>query len=255
MIKFFRHIRQRLLLENKFGKYLTYAIGEIILVVIGILIALQINNWNEEKKENIALQHSLLIIKGNIKSDLVLLDSLKTLREKWIPNYKKEQLTFFNNKFNPATTMMAVRCFDAILFKANTSGFDALEKSPSLSLINGSHLHKLLLEQKAAIETLLITENETNKTIDDLEARMSYVSDLNIGYALLSMDENKLKEANLTRTETITFLNKTHSSILYRNIIAKASVRDITILPQYNVLININKEVITEIDKLTKEVF
>jgi len=51
MIKFFRKIRQRLLSENKFSKYLLYAIGEIILVVIGILIALQINNWNIEQKE------------------------------------------------------------------------------------------------------------------------------------------------------------------------------------------------------------
>ncbi len=50
MIKFFRKIRQRLLAENKFNKYLIYAIGEIILVVIGILIALQINNWNERNK-------------------------------------------------------------------------------------------------------------------------------------------------------------------------------------------------------------
>ncbi|MEM9000637.1 MAG: DUF6090 family protein [Bacteroidota bacterium] len=50
MIKFFRKIRQKLLQENRFSKYLLYAIGEIILVVIGILIALQINNWNEERK-------------------------------------------------------------------------------------------------------------------------------------------------------------------------------------------------------------
>jgi hypothetical protein len=51
MIKFFRKIRQRLLAENKFSNYLLYAIGEIILVVIGILIALSINNWNIEKIE------------------------------------------------------------------------------------------------------------------------------------------------------------------------------------------------------------
>ena len=52
MIKFFRKIRQKLVSENKFSKYLIYAIGEIILVVIGILIALQINNWNEKNKQN-----------------------------------------------------------------------------------------------------------------------------------------------------------------------------------------------------------
>jgi len=50
MIKFFRKIRYNLMSENKTGKYFKYAIGEIILVVIGILIALQINNWNENRK-------------------------------------------------------------------------------------------------------------------------------------------------------------------------------------------------------------
>ena len=50
MIKFFRKIRQKLVTEKRFSKYLIYAIGEIILVVIGILIALSINNWNEDKK-------------------------------------------------------------------------------------------------------------------------------------------------------------------------------------------------------------
>jgi len=52
MIKFFRHIRKSLLSEGKTGKYFKYAIGEIILVVIGILIALQINNWNQNRKLN-----------------------------------------------------------------------------------------------------------------------------------------------------------------------------------------------------------
>lgn len=241
-----------MLTENKFSKYLLYAIGEIILVVIGILIALQINNWNEEQKENIALKQNLLIIKGNIESDLVLLDSLKTVREKLIPNYKKEQLTFFNNNFNPQTTMEAARCFDAISFRANTSGFEALEKSPYLSLINGSTLHKLLLEQKTAIENVLITENETNNTIDDLEARMSYITDLNFGYASLSMGEDELKKANITMVEIVKFLNEMHGSILYRNIIAKASIRHLTIIPQYSALIQINKDVIDEINKITK---
>ncbi|WP_412559449.1 DUF6090 family protein [Winogradskyella sp. MIT101101] len=50
MIKFFRQIRYNLMEQNKTGKYFKYAIGEIILVVIGILIAIQINNWNENHK-------------------------------------------------------------------------------------------------------------------------------------------------------------------------------------------------------------
>ena len=51
MLRFFRQIRQRLLTENRFSKYLLYAVGEILLVVIGILIALQVDNWNQERQE------------------------------------------------------------------------------------------------------------------------------------------------------------------------------------------------------------
>ena len=74
MIKFFRHIRKKLLSENKFSKYLLYAIGEIILVVIGILIALQINNWNENKKERKLEQSTLIEIKNAMELDIQLLE-------------------------------------------------------------------------------------------------------------------------------------------------------------------------------------
>ena len=62
MIKFFRKIRYDLMKKNKTAKYLKYALGEIILVVIGILIALNINNWNEHqkgKKNEVELLNSL----------------------------------------------------------------------------------------------------------------------------------------------------------------------------------------------------
>ena len=67
MIKFFRKIRQRLLTENKFSKYLIYAIGEIILVVIGILIALQINNWNEDRQN----KQKIITIFKDVQEDLL----------------------------------------------------------------------------------------------------------------------------------------------------------------------------------------
>ncbi len=68
MIKFFRKIRQNLLRDNKIGDYLKYAVGEIVLVVIGILIALSINNWNESRKND--LEQALLV--KNIIEDLRL---------------------------------------------------------------------------------------------------------------------------------------------------------------------------------------
>lgn len=71
MIKFFRKIRQRLLSENKLSKYLIYAIGEIVLVVIGILIALQINNWNDGRKNEIKEYKLLTEMRGNLKTDSI----------------------------------------------------------------------------------------------------------------------------------------------------------------------------------------
>lgn len=69
MIKFFRRVRQRLLSENKFSRYLLYAIGEIILVVIGILIALQINIQNEYRKDKIYEKQALTEIYTSLKRD------------------------------------------------------------------------------------------------------------------------------------------------------------------------------------------
>ena len=77
MIKFFRKIRQNLLMENKTGKYLKYAIGEIVLVVIGILIALSINNWNENRKLENNKQIGCLIIQLELKNyQLIVLESI-----------------------------------------------------------------------------------------------------------------------------------------------------------------------------------
>ena len=69
MIKFFRKIRQNLLSEGKAGKYFKYAIGEIVLVVIGILIALQINNWNETRKKEEQFISSLEQLYNKITDD------------------------------------------------------------------------------------------------------------------------------------------------------------------------------------------
>lgn len=74
MIKFFRHIRKSLIQENQMGKYFTYAIGEIILVVIGILIALAINNWNEGRKESVQELTILHQLETEFKSNLKQLD-------------------------------------------------------------------------------------------------------------------------------------------------------------------------------------
>lgn len=80
MIHFLRRIRQRLLAENKFTKYLLYAIGEIFLVVIGILIALQVNNWNQQRIKDARFEFGLTALYSEIQSTVFfqsgVLDSL-----------------------------------------------------------------------------------------------------------------------------------------------------------------------------------
>ncbi|WP_223032876.1 DUF6090 family protein [Hanstruepera marina] len=99
MIKFFRRIRKSLLTENKFSKYILYAIGEIILVVIGILIALQINNWNEkrklinEEKTTIAslkleFQKNVLDLESHINTTQAIMNAGKELLKHTDPNYE-----------------------------------------------------------------------------------------------------------------------------------------------------------------------
>ncbi|TYA54315.1 DUF6090 family protein [Formosa maritima] len=109
MIKFFRKIRYNLMEQNKTGKYLKYAIGEIILVVIGILIALQINNWNEERKSIRASRDYLSEIKKDLVTDTLNMNRVIRLVTKSLPveiwalqnvTYKPSQADSLHSIFN-----------------------------------------------------------------------------------------------------------------------------------------------------------
>jgi len=88
MIKFFRKIRYDLMGKNKTGKYLKYAIGEIILVVIGILIALSINNWNENRKQSISEKEFITSVKNDLKQDKAFIQLIAELTKPRIEAYK-----------------------------------------------------------------------------------------------------------------------------------------------------------------------
>ena len=89
MIKFFRKIRQNLLIENRLGKYSLYAIGEILLVVIGILIALQINNQNDLRKDRNKEIHYLKNIKTDLNINLLEMDKYLEIRTENIEAAKR----------------------------------------------------------------------------------------------------------------------------------------------------------------------
>ena len=77
MIKFFKKIRQNLIMENKTSKYLKYAIGEIILVVIGIMIALQINNWNQDLLTQNRIESRLVNLISDVENEVEEMDDIK----------------------------------------------------------------------------------------------------------------------------------------------------------------------------------
>ena len=98
MIKFFRKIRQRLLTENKFSKYLIYAIGEIILVVIGILIALSINTWNEERKDRKIEINYLERLLSEVKKDTASINQNIQLADKLSAEYQNYILKMYTKQ-------------------------------------------------------------------------------------------------------------------------------------------------------------
>ena len=78
MLTFFRRIRKGLLGDGATSKYLLYAVGEIALVVIGILIALQINNWNEDNKEQKRIELYAISLIQDLEQDIIMIDDIYT---------------------------------------------------------------------------------------------------------------------------------------------------------------------------------
>ena len=100
MIKFFRHIRKSLLEQNKMGKYFKYAVGEIILVVVGILIALQINNWNENRKIKNEERALLINVLESLERDSIGIVKLSNTRDT-VLQLHKDLMDVVNSKKNP----------------------------------------------------------------------------------------------------------------------------------------------------------
>jgi len=109
MIKFFRKIRYDLMEKNKTGKYLRYAIGEIILVMIGILLALQINNWNNNRIEYKLESNILSEILVNLEKDVVNLNSKITYNKSKV-KFNKEVLEHLEQK-TPLTDSLRMAYF------------------------------------------------------------------------------------------------------------------------------------------------
>ncbi|NQZ43011.1 MAG: hypothetical protein HRT65_01790 [Flavobacteriaceae bacterium] len=179
MIKFFRRIRQQLLADNKLGKYVLYAIGEIVLVVIGILIALQLNRMREEQqdraKELSYLKEINLDFKynkqqldsildfnaGSLKAGLKL-DSLMTIMKRDVavkdhPNYPMNDSMFSYQS----------RLFTNLSFNPKNGSVRALINSSSFDLIQNDSLRRMLISWNDVLGDYLEEEGFNMKFLFD----------------------------------------------------------------------------------------
>jgi len=176
MIKFFRKIRHRLLSENKFSKYLIYAIGEIILVVIGILIALYINNLNTEKQDAITLNGYLNNIAENIKSDQINLEKISVFRDSsiigsmyfmtMIEQESKDQYKIYFSKYFNYNPWLDES------FQSNQSGFEALKNSGYLNKIHQTDLETQLYKYYSLVQKIKDEEQSLNNFMEEMEYDM-----------------------------------------------------------------------------------
>ena len=169
MIKFFRQIRKQLLGEGKTGKYFKYAIGEIVLVVIGILIALSINNWNEGKKRTAQeveilkeirseLEGAIEELEGDIEDHQRNLNSSKIVRDAIL--YNKEQSDSLNTHF--------LYAIDDETFATKESAFESLQ-SIGLDIISNDSIRQKITTVYLRIKRHSNRERGPNKSAKELE--------------------------------------------------------------------------------------
>jgi len=155
MIAFFRKVRQALFKEGRIGSYLLYAIGEIVLVVIGILIALQIDNWNEDRKERQLENSYYCKLLEDVRQDRLLLNGLSVENEERIAG-NNEMISLLQKK-SPSrkTVMTAARAAitkTTFTFKPSMSAFEDLKSSGNLNILTDVELKDKLINYYSFLE-------------------------------------------------------------------------------------------------------
>ena len=168
-MKFFRTDRQNSMTIGKTSNYLKYAIGEIVLVVIGILIALQINNWNETRKDNKKEIYLLAQLQKEFKADSILLGRYINITNNKVVQGRKVKRTIENKEYNISIDSIVPDAFfngRLVLFEAYIPTFDEIISSGSLDILKNNDLKNLIKNYKSNNETLktfLYSESQKRK--------------------------------------------------------------------------------------------
>jgi len=184
MIKFFRHIRLNLMEAGKTGKYFKYAIGEIVLVVIGILIALQINNWNENRLEHIEELKLLENLKVDFEQTIVELKEMNSNREIILSaNYTLTEIASkgdFNN-LKKIDTLIG-NTFIVPTFNGKSGSLMVLLNSGKINLLKNEALKTLLFSWPSEVEDMtegeIDSKNLTNESYIPLIRKHANISEI-----------------------------------------------------------------------------
>jgi hypothetical protein len=255
MIKFFRRIRRALLAEGKTIQYIQYAIGEIVLVVVGILIAVQINNWNQNRIENNLLKEYLVKIKSHTLEDLRTLDTVSMYRAQLADLCKKARISILD-KTEDENLILFMSCgaaFADSYFKPNTGGYEALINSDYFGKINNTTLDSLLSKYHSLIEDIAENERSYNEYVVDQEAYLSTQFDRSLILASAFLPPDSLYLRATPQSEYFEDYAEYTASAPYRNVISLAAFQFDAMVFQYNQLKNVGHGVIQEIDALTSD--
>jgi len=205
MIKFFRSIRKDLMEKNKTGKYLKYAIGEIVLVMIGILLALQVNNWNEERKNTSIRKSYLENLKVDLKKDLENLERLNTI------NTSAETQGFYLADFldNNLVEVDTLRLTKSIILTGYIPNLTIMSATYN-DLINSNNIH-------------LFNDVELKRLLDDYYIRKNWATLFN---------NRIIKTAWYDYRDEV---SKFHSPLLNRDYFAGNNAIDLNYSWKYNV--------------------
>jgi hypothetical protein len=210
MISIFRKIRQKLLADlpagkagNRVTRYLVYAIGEIFLVVIGILIALQVNNWNEDRKN----QKEAVVILENLKSELkedfsMIAYTIERLeRRKAAADYLYQLITNDAERVEIDSTSIVealMRCSYIHKFVPSFAVYNEIQNSGKLNLIRSDAIKKYLANYKSRVEENLRIESPYEITLKDFEKKaIQFLSEIPLSENKILTERYRLINFNL----------------------------------------------------------
>jgi hypothetical protein len=254
-MKLFRKTRHKLILNNKNTQYLKYALGEIILVVIGILIALQINNWNESVKDKKSLNEYLIKIKSHTSEDIEQLEELAAGRKQIADLCKKARNSILdktesNNLF---LFMLSGSAFVDFYFKPNSGGYESLKNSEFYGKINNTRLDSLLAEYHGLVDVIAENERSYNQYTVHQENYLDTQFDRSLILASAFLPPDSLAARATPQSEYDQAFREYTAKPAYRNVISLAAWQFDTMIDQYHQLTALGHKIIGEIDVMTED--